>query len=251
MAYPSSDNERSTSSSLTETSGQVLFQRHRPKTKFQYASSLEQLGLARLSSTESREAAVAMGIEEVGDQETPVCIGFTVTKEGRGDLRLEGAADTALIVPCARCACSVGVPIEGPFNLLLTAKPLRVVGRTVVGIVRGRKDQELEDLEEAEAMAGALDDEAYDLDLDDKKYFPPEAAEIDLSEYIRQTILLKVPIRVLCKEDCKGLCIDCGADWNKQSCSCAQKKKLNNTGAPKTNWGSDLAQLRDRLRKES
>lgn len=79
--------------------------------------------------------------------------------------------------PCnndCRCACSVGVPIEGAFNLLLTAKPLRVVGRTVVGIVRGRKDQELEDLEEAEAMAGALDDEAYDLDLDDKKYFPPE-----------------------------------------------------------------------------
>lgn len=80
VAYTSSDDEQPTSSSLVETSGQVVFQRHRSKTKFQYASSLERLGLARLSSTESREAALAMGIEEIGEQGTPVCIGFTVMK---------------------------------------------------------------------------------------------------------------------------------------------------------------------------
>lgn len=73
-----------------------------------------------------------------------------------------------------RCACPVGVPIEGPFNLLLTCQPLKVVGRTVVGIVRGRKDQEVDDLEEAERVAGGEEDEAFDLDLDDKKFFPPE-----------------------------------------------------------------------------
>lgn len=44
--------------------------------------------------------------------------------------------------------------------------------------------------------------------------------EIELGEPIREELLLSLPVRFLCKEDCKGLCPKCGCDLNKQECSC-------------------------------
>ncbi len=46
-----------------------------------------------------------------------------------------------------------------------------------------------------------------------------EAVELD--EDIRQEVLLNLPPRVLCKEDCKGICPGCGADLNTERCRCA------------------------------
>ena len=48
----------------------------------------------------------------------------------------------------------------------------------------------------------------------------PKAHEIDLRPAIREDWLLVVPAFVLCREDCKGLCPNCGADLNAGSCDC-------------------------------
>ena len=45
-----------------------------------------------------------------------------------------------------------------------------------------------------------------------------EAVELD--EDIRQEVLLNLPPRVLCKEDCQGICPGCGADLNNEQCTC-------------------------------
>ena len=45
-----------------------------------------------------------------------------------------------------------------------------------------------------------------------------EAVELD--EDIRQEVLLNLPPRVLCKEDCKGICPGCGVDFNTENCKC-------------------------------
>ena len=50
-----------------------------------------------------------------------------------------------------------------------------------------------------------------------KKEFPEI---IDLGEEIRQEIVIDIPIRMLCQEDCKGLCIRCGANLNSEECKC-------------------------------
>ncbi len=42
--------------------------------------------------------------------------------------------------------------------------------------------------------------------------------EVDLSPLIRDIIILSVPMKPLCKPDCKGLCPVCGANWNKETC---------------------------------
>lgn len=46
----------------------------------------------------------------------------------------------------------------------------------------------------------------------------PDDAQIDLSPMMRDYALLEVPIRPICKPDCKGLCSTCGQDLNKKDC---------------------------------
>ncbi len=50
---------------------------------------------------------------------------------------------------------------------------------------------------------------------------------LELDEAVRTALLLEMPSRVLCKEDCRGLCSQCGADLNVHACSC--QKDLNHS----------------------
>lgn len=43
---------------------------------------------------------------------------------------------------------------------------------------------------------------------------------IDLTEGLRESILLALPMRFKCSESCKGLCDQCGANLNKETCEC-------------------------------
>ncbi|MDD3296208.1 MAG: DUF177 domain-containing protein [Candidatus Omnitrophica bacterium] len=49
--------------------------------------------------------------------------------------------------------------------------------------------------------------------------------EIDLDEDIREEILLNFPLKVLCSENCKGLCKDCGVNLNEEQCLCKKHNK--------------------------
>ena len=43
---------------------------------------------------------------------------------------------------------------------------------------------------------------------------------IDVDEIVKEQILLTVPTRMLCREDCKGICPECGTDRNTGECNC-------------------------------
>ncbi len=58
---------------------------------------------------------------------------------------------------------------------------------------------------------------------------------LDLTEAVRQYLLLALPMKPLCREDCAGLCPVCGQDLNKRSCRCP-------TVQPDPRWAK-LAQL--------
>ena len=58
------------------------------------------------------------------------------------------------------------------------------------------------------------------LDPSEVQVVSPSLAVIDLSEDVRQTILLAVPLKLLCSEECRGLCPGCGVDLNKEPCRC-------------------------------
>lgn len=51
-------------------------------------------------------------------------------------------------------------------------------------------------------------------------YLNRDVDKIDITSDVREFALLSIPMKKLCKEDCKGLCYRCGKDLNKEKCSC-------------------------------
>lgn len=58
-------------------------------------------------------------------------------------------------------------------------------------------------------------------DAEDLELSVYEGNEVDLSPLIREQLLLSLPTRPLCREDCRGLCPRCGANLNLVQCGCA------------------------------
>ncbi|MDD5774149.1 MAG: DUF177 domain-containing protein [bacterium] len=48
--------------------------------------------------------------------------------------------------------------------------------------------------------------------------------EIDLENEIKEDLLLAIPIKILCKAECKGICPNCGQNLNVKKCSCVQEE---------------------------
>lgn len=59
--------------------------------------------------------------------------------------------------------------------------------------------------------------------VDDDEYVIAENDKLDLSELVISDLLLQLPSKMLCKEDCKGLCSICGADLNVSECNCPRQ----------------------------
>lgn len=55
-------------------------------------------------------------------------------------------------------------------------------------------------------------------------YVQIKGGKLDLDAPICDEILLSFPMRILCSEDCKGLCAGCGADLNREACRCTKKE---------------------------
>jgi uncharacterized protein len=107
------------------------------------------------------------------------------------DIRIRGRLTTSLESNCARCLDALTEDVKREFDLLY--RPL--------GADAGRDEISVTD---AEAEIS---------------YY--EGKGILLDDVIREQILLTVPLKVTCREDCKGLCPHCGKNLNQEQCSCA------------------------------
>jgi uncharacterized protein len=107
------------------------------------------------------------------------------------DIRLRARLSAGLELQCARCLESVPQEIAREFELLY--RPL--------GADAGRDELSVTD---AEAEIG---------------YYQGEG--ILLEDVLREQVLLALPLKVICREDCKGLCPHCGKNLNQEQCSCA------------------------------
>jgi len=56
----------------------------------------------------------------------------------------------------------------------------------------------------------------------DIKLLETRLSEIDLTEDVRDALILAVPVKILCHESCKGLCSSCGINLNHDQCQCTQ-----------------------------
>jgi len=107
------------------------------------------------------------------------------------DMRLRGEVSTVVEAPCDRCLREVTIPIHRQVELFYTPK------------------------DTATGQGGETELQARDLD-----FAVYENEEIDLDELVREQLELSLPARVLCHEDCRGLCPQCGTDLNVEQCQC-------------------------------
>jgi uncharacterized protein len=108
------------------------------------------------------------------------------------DIRLKGEVGTALELACARCLEPVVEQVERSFDLLY--RPL--------GVDAGQKELSVTTTE-AEVS-----------------YYQGEG--LLLEDAVREQVLLALPLKVICREDCRGLCPHCGKNLNTERCSCAE-----------------------------
>jgi uncharacterized protein len=110
-------------------------------------------------------------------------------------------------------------PLQGKFTAIKNSRGIYVTG-------------ELNSITTAEC-ARCLDalQLPITLELDDLFYYPPNTAPpgefaigedcfIDLAPLVRQLSELAIPMQPFCKPDCKGLCKNCGQNFNEGSCDC-------------------------------
>jgi uncharacterized protein len=59
-------------------------------------------------------------------------------------------------------------------------------------------------------------------DEDEIEVLPENTKEIDISKAIQEAFIMNRPIKLLCSEECKGLCLTCGINLNKKQCKCSE-----------------------------
>lgn len=137
----------------------------------------------------------------------PSALTAKLLRTAGGGVLLEGQADLGLTAPCKRCACEVRLTVPVRFTMNLV--PARVErDRPVAG----------EDADKPEAeSSGSFELAEADLDVYHGK-------QIDLDPIVREQVLLSLPMHVVCREDCRGLCGMCGQNLNEAACSCESKR---------------------------
>ncbi len=58
------------------------------------------------------------------------------------------------------------------------------------------------------------------VDLDFQQVVTPEQLDVDITPEIRETLLVDLPVRAICRENCKGICPSCGKNLNNVTCAC-------------------------------
>ncbi len=70
-----------------------------------------------------------------------------------------------------------------------------------------------------------LNKKEIEISEDDINTIYLEETVLNLIGIVRELILLSIPMKPLCKEDCKGLCPICGKNKNKEECTCETQEK--------------------------
>jgi len=107
------------------------------------------------------------------------------------EVRVRGAIKTEVELLCDRCAAPSRSPLEVEFDARFVPQ-----------------------------SSAAAESDNVELLAEDLGLAAYEGDAVDLDELVREQILLALPSRNLCREDCKGLCPKCGADLNAGDCSC-------------------------------
>ncbi|MDP1821830.1 MAG: DUF177 domain-containing protein [Archangium sp.] len=143
-------------------------------------------------------------------------------KKVSGRVFVVGHFSAALKAPCKRCTTDVPVPIDIDFSLRMVPEPTapRADDTAEAGPSKGkRKYQKKEDDGQSPTAAS--------FELDEVDAEPFNGKTIDLDPVVREQVLLALPVSVVCRDDCKGLCSTCGQDLNEKDCGHGKVKEVD------------------------
>jgi uncharacterized protein len=122
----------------------------------------------------------------------PVRLNGKVERASRDSFRVRGELETTLELDCVRCLEAFPMPLHEALDLLYLPQSANV----------GPEDEERGLKEEDLAVAFYQDE------------------KIDLGALVREQVYLALPMKPLCRSDCRGLCPSCGVNRNLSSCLC-------------------------------
>ncbi|RJQ43342.1 MAG: DUF177 domain-containing protein [Nitrospiraceae bacterium] len=107
------------------------------------------------------------------------------------------------------------VLIEGTGRITVTVKCSRCLKESALPLDLNFREEYLP--AEGSEKEGEQELTSSDLDL---SYYRDD--ELDIAEIVKEQVLLAVPMKTLCREDCMGLCLACGKDLNEGLCGCKE-----------------------------
>lgn len=117
-----------------------------------------------------------------------------VLTKSAAETEIAGNIKTIVEIECARCLSPIEKKIEIPFRAAFI------------------QPEHYSENKETELNAEDLDVSIIEND------------EINLTELVREQILLNLPEQIFCSENCQGLCPKCGVNKNTQTCNCEEKE---------------------------
>ena len=144
---------------------------------------------------QSSEFEASIGQDEEYTVAAPVHLVMDVHKDGEA-YRVSGRVATRLQLECGRCLEPFEIAVDNPFEL-------RYVPQPAAAGEQGQEEVEREVTEDDLTTAFYTED------------------SIDLGELLHEQFVLALPMKPLHDAACKGLCVHCGTNLNKETCDCA------------------------------
>ena len=154
----------------------------------------------------------------------PLSVSFSKVS---GQVHLQGEFTASLKTDCHRCTREMVFAVPVNFSL-------RMVPSSQFHAEKAENDAVgAESHKKATTGKRRAKDDADDVDtvssfeLDEVDAEPFNGKTIDLDPIVREQLILALPVTVVCRDDCKGLCTECGEDLNVRDCGHGKEKKVD------------------------
>jgi uncharacterized protein len=133
--------------------------------------------------------------EQVLGLDGPLQMAVRIKRAGNKFI-LDGTLKGGATVRCDRCLEPYHQDLDSKFHLYLQAKPRLEKGEIETDVELLDEDMEVEYI---------------------------SGDELDLDEIVREQVFLSLPMKSICREECRGLCPICGVNRNRSECACLKE----------------------------
>jgi uncharacterized protein len=161
-----------------------------------HLDQIKDSGLSLTGSEPADSFPVLSEMKQNGECDFVSPIDFRLEVTRVGDIvKVEGEVHVSIHLVCDRCLREFDTDLASVFSLIYS-----------------------QEVDETNHEGG----EALELSPEELGLMPIRGEEIDFRDGIQEQVVLALPLRALCSDDCKGLCPQCGADLNEADCSCTK-----------------------------